>query len=95
MEQLELIPMAAHEKGKHGAVWWAGNWECRNFDGYFQTREGGRGAWRFVIYGFGDEDVSVYAVNPFGEIILKQAPIDKQDRISVLGKRYGRDRWQH
>lgn len=95
MEQIELIPMSGEDKGQHGAVWWSGNWECRNFDGYFQTREAGRGAWRFVIYGFGSTEASVYKVNPFGDLIIEDVPIDPEDRILILGKRYGRNFWQH
>ncbi|WP_271952753.1 hypothetical protein [Ruegeria faecimaris] len=95
MQQLDLIPMAPTEKGTPGASWWAGAWECRNHDGYFQTREQGRGPWKFVIYGFGDDDVSVYGVNPFGELIRQSVPIDQQDRITILGRKYGRDNWQH
>lgn len=43
MSQLDLIPMTEAEKAKLGAQWWAGGYECRNFGGYYQVREQGRG----------------------------------------------------
>ena len=95
MTQLELIPMTPTEKGTPGSSWWAGAWECRNFEGFYQVREQGRGPWQFVIHGFGEDDVSVFGVNPSGTLFHRCVPIDQQDRITVHGRKYGRDNWQH
>ena len=38
----DLFPETIN-KGAHGAEWWVGHWQCRNWHGYFQSREEGRG----------------------------------------------------
>jgi hypothetical protein len=93
--QQQLFEVTAAHKARHGAVWTAGNWECRNFHGYFQSREGGTGPWCFQIYGFGDEDCSVYALAGKGEMVFLRVPIDQENRITVRGCKYGRDNWNH
>ena len=35
-----------------GETRWMGNWQVRNFKGYFQSREGGAGTWRFQVSTF-------------------------------------------
>lgn len=76
-----------------------GAWEIRNWRGWYQSREivdGRAGAWCFQIYGFRDDDCSVYAFDPIsGDVIRCDVPIDDRDRILVDGRRYGRDRWAH
>ena len=83
------------DKGIHGAIWWVGNWECRNRNGYFQDREGGKGAWSYVIYAFGDTDCTVYQILASGEIVNDVVPIDAKDRITIHGRKYGRANWRH
>lgn len=95
MHQLELIPITETEKGKHGASWWQGSWECRNFHGFFQSREQGRGPWEFHIHGFGDDKASIYRITETGKLVQHDVPIDADNRISVLGRKYGRENWNH
>ncbi len=82
-------------KAIHGAEWFAGNWQCRNHNGYLQSRESGRGLWKYTIYAFGDDDCLVYAINADGELTHVLVPIDGKDRITIHGRKYGRDHWQH
>ena len=93
MGQTELFERT--DKGCHGAVWWAGNWECRNKDGYFQNREGGAGQWAYVIYAFGDTDCIVYRLDEAGELVHDCVEIDAGDSITINGKKYGRANWHH
>ena len=97
MSQAELFQMTGAEKGTNGAMWWCGNHQCRNFQGYYQAREGGIGHWQFVIYGFGFDDTtaSVYRVDSQGELYREDVPIDEKSRISENGRKYGRRNWQH
>lgn len=53
-DQADLFPELI-DAMREGTVWWAGNWQCRNWHGYFQHREGGRGHWCFVIQSFGGD----------------------------------------
>lgn len=92
MEQLSLFDI---DKSVDGAVWWHGSMKCRNTGGYYQVSEDGAGPWEFVIYGFGDHDVSVYRVGSGGDLYLDQVPIDARDRITVHGRKYGRQHWRH
>lgn len=95
MGQVEMLPL--DHKHIPGATWWAGSWECRNFEGYFQSREGGVGPWCFQVVWFGNDDIScdVYAVGPDGELVLETVPIDDKARITVCGRKYGRRYWCH
>ncbi|WP_282063817.1 hypothetical protein [Roseobacter litoralis] len=86
MEQLTLFDI---DGSVDGAVWWHGNTKCRNTGRYYQVREDGAGTWEFVIYGFGDDDVSVYRVGPDGELYLDHVPINARDRITVNGGNTG------
>lgn len=94
-QQLTMFDVIPREKAQHGATWWNGNWECRNWHGYFQSREGGTGPWMFQIYGFGDTDCSVYTLDEAGKMVLGRVPIDDQNRIAVLGRKYGPSHWAH
>lgn len=86
----------ATDHSQHGATWRAGNWNCRNFHGYFQSREVGAKNWCFQIYGFNDHDCSVATIKDDGEMGHENfIPIDAQDRITILGKKYGRPFWSH
>lgn len=93
MEQVEMFPL--DHKGIPGTKWWAGNWECRNHHGYFQSRESGQGNWQFQIISFGDYDCDIYAVNKDAKLVPINVPIDNKDRITVLGRKYGRRFWAH
>lgn len=85
-------------KNRHGAVWWCGNWECRNFHGYFQSREVGSGAWCFQVPWFSIDDVTctVYRVGKGGELVHENfVPIDDKGQLTILGRKYGREHWNH
>ncbi|MFY0633664.1 MAG: hypothetical protein JXQ91_07625 [Vannielia sp.] len=87
------------DRTQHGATWWASdNWQGRNFHGFYQCREGGKGEWQFVIYAFCNDDVSasVYVVaDRDGDLQLENVPIDQKDRLHINGKTYGRRNWCH
>lgn len=85
-------------KGEHGAVWWAGNWQCRNWHGYFQSREQGRGPWRFNVPWFSTDDTtcSVGRIDVEGrDFTESDVPIDRHGRITIRGRSYGRQSWNH
>lgn len=44
----DLFPETIN-KGCHGAEWWIGRRQCRNWHGFFQSRHEGRGTWQFGI----------------------------------------------
>lgn len=83
------------DKSQPGAVWWAGDWQCRNWRGWLQSRETGRGNWCFTIYGFGETDCDVYAVDAAGELVTRDVPIDESSRITIEGRKFGRSHWMH
>lgn len=93
----DLFPETIN-RGTHGTEWWAGRWQCRNFHGYLQSREDGRGAWRFHVPWFSADDVtcSVYRINAEGRDYTESGvPIDDQGRITILGRKYDRRFWDH
>lgn len=93
--QAEMFPV---NKAKHGAVWSAGNYECRNFHGYYQCREGGEGNWCFQVPWFSNDNLtcSVYIIDEAGEMQLEdKIPIDAENRIEIRGKLYDRQHWNH
>ena len=80
-----------------GEVRTVGNYQVRNFKGFYQSREGKEGAWKFHISGF---DSTTTGSAGFCTLILanggrEEVPIDAKDRISVLGAKYGRENWIH
>ncbi len=93
MEQLSFFDPV--NKATPGAKWWVGNWQCRNFNGYFQQREEGRGAWQFVIFAFGDDDADIYAIDDQGALFRTRCLMDDKDNLVVLGKCYCRAHWCH
>lgn len=97
LEFFDAHEMHQIDKGQPGAIWWAGDYECQNFNGWYLSRWGGEGHWQFHIYGFGNDEVScsVYRLNTSGALELETVPIDEQDRITIDGKKYGREHWNH
>ena len=93
MEQFSFFDPV--ERSVPGARWWTGAYECRNWHGYFQQREGGRGAWQFVIYAFGEEDAVIYGLGSGGALVHHRVPMDDQDRLIINGCGYGRKYWVH
>lgn len=93
MEQLSFLDPV--DKSVSGATWWAGNYHCRNWRGYYQIRERGAGPWQFVVYAFGDKDAVIYAINDISDLCHLRVPMDAKDRLLIDGKRYGRRFWSH
>jgi len=86
------------ERTQHGAQWRVGNWNCRNWHGYFQSREIGARNWRFQVPWFSNDDVTctVYVLDDQGEITGQDGiPIDDQGRITIMGRKYSRSHWDH
>lgn len=94
MTQLELFADPP-DRTTHGAKWWAGNWECRNWRGWLQSREGGTGNWCFQIHGFSGPEVGDGWAHVYKITGQERVPIDSRNRILIEGKRYGRDHWNH
>jgi len=99
MEQETLFPDLI-DKTKEGATWWVGAWQCRNWHGFIQSREGGRGNWCFQIGGFsgpeeGNGIAHVYIIRSDGSLGESPHPIDGPGRVLIEGKRYGREHWNH
>lgn len=98
MQQLDFfsdIP-AKHWKAEHGATWQAGHYACRNWHGFFQSREGVKGKWRFQISAFRDDDMAlVYVISDDGSLADIEVPIDDANRITVRGRKYCRAHWDH
>ena len=93
MPQMELF---AHDmKGTPGAIWWEGNWQCRNHRGFYQVREEGRGHWEYVIFGFGNTSANVYRVATDGTLYRQDVPMQNDDHLFIDGRLYGRDHWRH
>ncbi len=90
----DLFPETIN-KGQHGTTWTVGNWQVRNFHGYMQSREDGQRNWRFYIHGFGDTDCSVAGLDENGQNISRRVPIDRANRITIMGRKYGRAHWDH
>lgn len=82
---------------KHGEIAQVGNWQVRNFHGFHQSRESESGQWLFYVSGYGrivdGDHVECSLLCIDGSLFT--VPLDKQDRITVLGKKYGRDSWNH
>ena len=93
MEQLFFFDPV--DKAVPGSVWWSGRHQCRNWQGYYQTREGGTGPWQFIIYAFGDDDAVIYVIDARGALKHTRVPIDAHNRLLINGKRYGRRHWDH
>lgn len=74
-----------------GKPYFMGNWQVRSFHGFHQSREGGKGKWRFQISGFNKDTANLLLIGGGTETVH----IDQFDRITVLGKKYGRSFWNH
>lgn len=67
-------------------------WSVRDFHGYYQSREGERGAWEFYVSAFrGDDEAVVLRYDRSYECV----PIDAQDRVKIAGRWWGRAHWNH
>lgn len=74
-----------------GKPYFIENWEVRSFHGFHQSREGGKGKWKFAVSGFNDKTAHLLLFGGGTEPVF----IDDNDRIKVLGKWYGRSNWNH
>lgn len=69
----------------------------RDFHGYAQFREDAFSPWTFYVTGFD----STFSGEPGKCTVLLSAggeewvPIDAEDRISIAGRKYGRQNWNH
>ena len=93
MEQLSFFDPV--DKSIPGATWWTGNYQCRNWNGCYQSREGGSGPWQFHVYAFGEDDAVIYTINDQGVLNQRRVPMDAGDCLQIDGKSYGRSRWNH
>lgn len=87
-------------KHEHGAQWMAGDYACRNYHGFFQSRERGSANWRFQVYAFsgpedGDGFANVYKVGKDGDLYGEDCPINADGQVLILGRRWGRSYWDH
>jgi hypothetical protein len=74
--------------------------QTRDFHGYSQFRVGGVGPWRFYVCGFsgaphGNGTDSMCRVLRSDGTSEARVPIDEEGRLTILGRKYGRDRWDH
>ncbi len=95
----DLFPETIN-KGQHGATWQAGAWTVRNWRGYAQQREKGQRDWQFYVDGFsGPEDgngiAHVLMIRADGTTCTAPHPIDRHNRITIMGRKYGRTHWDH
>ena len=79
---------------KHGDELKRGRFRVRNWHGFHQVKEGA-GRWHFVIEAFGDTTCAVAAIDDQGHPISRDVPIDSENRITINGRRYGREHWRH
>ncbi len=93
----DLFQNTAHAPDftKHGAVRHRNGVQQRNYHGFYQYRETNKDNWMFVIYAFGDTDCSVYKVESEDDLCLAIVPLDPNNRISICGRKYGREHWHH
>ncbi|MPL92129.1 hypothetical protein SDC9_38226 [bioreactor metagenome] len=93
----DLFPETIN-KAVHGTVWWRGRRQCRNFHGFFQSRDDGVGLWQFSVPWFSADNLTctVYAISSSGELEhCRNIPIDRRDRLTIMGRQYGREAWRH
>ncbi|MCZ8254542.1 MAG: hypothetical protein O9327_02520 [Polaromonas sp.] len=83
--------LAANTASGIGKPFFMGNWEVRSFHGFHQSREGGKGDWKFQISGFNQNTCNLLLIAGGTEMV----EIDQNDRIKVLGQWYGRRFWNH
>lgn len=89
------LPVIRPDMSQHGAQYQDGNWLVRNWHGFMQSREVGQRNWCFQIYGFRDTDCNVATWDDQGQPASCLVPIDQKDRITILGRKYGRAHWSH
>jgi hypothetical protein len=72
----------------------------RDFHGYFQCRTGGIGPWRFYVCGFSGPP-HANGTDSLCRLLRSDGtnedcvPIDDTGHVTILGRKYGRDRWDH
>jgi hypothetical protein len=93
MEQLSFFGRI--DKPQHGKIWWHGNYQCRNFHGYFQDRENGIGKWKFVIHAFGETECEVYSLDALGDLTTSMVPMTQNAQLLIDGNFYCNSNWRH
>lgn len=100
MMETDLFPDTI-DKTQDGASWTIGDWQFRNWRGWHQEREGGRGQWQFRISGFSggaagyETEAHIYRIGERGQLVTRIVQMDRLDRINVEGRKFGRSRWAH
>ena len=72
----------------------------RDFRGYYQFRSGKNGSWQFYVCGFSgpphaNGTDSLCRVLRSDGTTAACVPIDAAGHITILGRKYGRNRWHH
>lgn len=89
------------DRSRHGAVWWTGRYQCRNWHGFHQSREDGEGQWLFHVRGFSDgppgeeRTAWVLTVNQETTPGAIPCPIDEKHVLTICDQRFSRNRWCH
>jgi len=69
----------------------------RDYHGYLRVRESVGEPWRFCVSGFDNtrsgQNGRCTVIKADGS--RESVPIDAQDRITIRGRKYGRDHWIH
>lgn len=61
----------------------------------YGSRAGGLGSLLSMVSGVDDTTASIYRIEKDGSLVHEDVPIDDRDRLSVNGRKYGRDYWRH
>ena len=65
--------------------------QTRMKNGFLQIKFEGDRRWKYIIYGFGDNDCRVAT----GNNTYTDIPIDENNRITINGRKYGPSFWYH
>jgi hypothetical protein len=88
-------PVIKPDMSKHGATMRKGHWFCRNWHGWYQSREVGQKRWSYYVVGFRDTTCDVLAFDDAGEAVERSVPIDSRNRITIDERKYSVRHWRH
>lgn len=66
-------------------------WFVRDFEGFFQSREGHSGPWRFYLSSFDGDKARAMLYDRTYRYVL----IDRRDRVLIAGRWWSRAHWCH